>query len=182
MKHKLLSVLSAILIALTSYSQGNGGIAVENGSVKLEWVSTSTAGGIIVKVTNKQICLANIRIDWGAGRRTEAIAALASDTFWLPVPSNCLVTAKPMTNCHSQGDMGRVELNICTILPIKFKKVSAIRLNPRSVRVIFQSEEDSDLKYYNILISDDGKTYRTVQVVFPNGIKGNKVYTTIVNY
>lgn len=62
-----------------------------------------------------------------------------------------------------------------TQLPIRFKSISAKVVQKGVVDLTFEVEEASGVSHYNIQVSDDGKTYKTVMVVFPDN--GKTEYT-----
>lgn len=183
MKRFLIGLL--MLLPVLGFSQGNGGITNENTSTKIEWVGQNS-GKYIVRVTNKQNCAADMRVQWGGNGsfRVKNIAANSSDTFWVSPNSspNCFLGAKPETACSNSMEMGTVELNVCQALPVTFTSIVGQRVGPRSVKLIFTAEEDSQTKQYNIQYSLNGKTFETIKVLFPNGVVGGKQYSTIVNY
>ncbi len=74
------------------------------------------------------------------------------------------------------------EIDVCQILPVKFTGISGQRVGPRSIKLIFSAEEDGNIDHYNIQYSLDGKTFNTVNILFPNGVVGGKQYSVIVNY
>jgi len=182
---KTLIALVMMLPAL-SYAQGNGGISNENASTKIEWVSHSQNGQYVVRVTNKQNCTAEMRVQWGGTNqfRAKTMSSGASDTFHITPPPTprCFLGAKPNTSCTNTTEMGTVEINVCNTLPVKFSSITGQRVGPRSVKLVFVAEEDANTSYYNIQYSLNGKTFTTIKVLFPNGVEGNKTYSVIVNY
>lgn len=174
-----------MLLPVLGFAQGNGGITNENASTKIEWIGI-TNGNYVVKVTNKQSCAVDMNVQWGGTSRfrTKNIAAGSSDTFWIdpPPPARCFLGAKPQTICTGHDDRGTVELNTCAILPVHFTNISGQRVGPHSIKLIFSAEEDGNTDHYNIQYSLDGKTFKTVNVLFPDGVVGGKQYSVIVNY
>lgn len=78
-------------------------------------------------------------------------------------------------------DQGWVETIInMTTTPIRFTNFSAQRVSTDSVKVTFESEEDNTIQHYIVKISFDGKTYREVAIVLPNGVVGGKTYFVTV--
>jgi len=181
MKKTLIGLV--MMIPMLGLSQNNG-ISNENTSTKMEWIGISN-GNYVIKVTNKQNCEVPIKIQWENSTffRQKDIGANSFDTFWInQMPTGCRLKAKPLDRCTSGGDLGWVELDICYILPVKFTSITGQRVGPRSVKLIFRAEEDSNIDHYNIQYSLDGKTFKTVNVLFPNGVVGGKQYSVIVNY
>jgi hypothetical protein len=181
MKKTLITL--AMILPTLGFSQ-NGGITNESVSTKIEWLGI-TNGQYIVRVTNKQNCEVPIKIQWDNSpqSRQKDIGANLSDTFQInQMPTGCKLKAKPLSRCTSGGDMGWVEIDVCQILPVKFTNITGQRVGPRSVKLIFSAEEDGNTDHYNIQYSLDGKTFKTVNVLFPNGVVGGKQYSVIVNY
>ena len=173
----------AILMPMLGFGQGNGGISSENTTTKIEWIGHSPTGQYIVKVTNKQSCEVNMRVQWGGTNqfRQKQIGPNNSDTFHieaLPIP-RCFLGAKPETSCLGQTDLGTVELNVCIILPVKFKRVACTRLCLRSIKLEFEVEESSNIRQYNIQVSlNNGISYRTISILIP---EGKTYYETTIN-
>lgn len=175
----------ALMLPMLGFAQGNGGISNENTSTKIEWVGIIN-GSYVVKVTNKQSCQVDMRVQWNGSTQSNSkqISPISSDTFWMPSnpASGGFLRAKPEIVCDSRGDIGVVELNINRILPVKFTSITGQRVGAHSVKLIFTAEEDSNTDHYNIQYSLDGKIFKTVNVIFPNGVVGGKQYSVIVNY
>ena len=58
-----------MLLPVLGFAQGNGGITNENASAKIEWVGMAPNGDYIVRVYNKQICTADMTVQWGGTSR-----------------------------------------------------------------------------------------------------------------
>ncbi len=174
-----------MMLPALSYAQGNGGISNENASTKIEWVGQSN-NKYVVRVTNKQSCTAEMRVQWGGMSqfRAKTMSSGASDTFHITPPPTprCFLGAKPNTSCANTTEMGTVELNVCNALPVKFTNIIGQRVGLRSVKLIFSAEEDGNTDHYNIQYSLDGKTFKTVDILFPDGVVGGKQYSIIVKY
>lgn len=165
----------ALMMGLNSFSQ-NGGLLNENNSLKIEYVGITPSGNPIIKATNKQPCTSNIRVLHGPDVRFKMIEVLASDTFVLPI-GTCNVTAKNTTNC-GVTDLGQVETNICTVLPLKFEGMSVRKINSSTVQVIFRIVELADHKLY-VQLSKDGVHFQRVGIEVPASAKVGDTY--IVN-
>ena len=64
-----------------------------------------------------------------------------------------------------------------------FKSVTAKRTGLREIMVEFISAEDMQLKEYQIQVSLNGKDFKNVKVVFPDGnIIGERKYSVKVAY
>jgi len=175
-----------MMTPILGFAQGNGGISSENSSTKFEWIGISPNNQYIVKVTNKQSCTAEMRVQWGGTSqfRTKIMGSGLSDTFHITPPPTprCFLGAKPNTSCSRSSDMGTVEINVCNILPVKFSSITGQRVGPHSVKLVFVIEEISNVKQFNIQYSLDGKTFKTVNVISPDGVTIGKPYSVIVNY
>lgn len=72
--------------------------------------------------------------------------------------------------------------NVCISLPITFSSISAIRLNDSQVEVDFTVATVSGVNTVNVQISfDNGNTYETRAIIFPDGTLPNKSYRVIFN-
>lgn len=154
----------------------NGGQASENPSLKIEFAGVTPSGNPIIKATNKQDCLAQIRMLQGQDVRFKGIPAMSSDTFVLPL-SSCHVTAKTTTNC-GVADFGQVELNICSILPLRFEGLTTRYMGNGVIEVRFKIVDLEDRKLF-IQLSKDGIHYRRVGIEVPASAKVGESY--IVN-
>jgi len=186
MKKNLFSLL-VMMAPMLGFTQGNGGITNENASTKIEWIGHSLNGQYIVKVTNKQNCSVPMRVQWGGTNRfrEKIMSSGASDTFHITTPPTpiCFLGAKPASFCNNPMEMGTVELNICQVLPVKFSSIVGYRLDSRNIKVVFTVEDESNVKYYNIMLSFNGRSFKTVNVKFPEeGLKANKQYSILVTY
>lgn len=171
---KIILTFCVILFTVSCQGQQNGGQSAESSALKVELSGISSNYQAIIKVTNKQNCSAGVRFDHNSTTRTKSILPLSSDTFMINLPE-CLVKVKPLTNCGGI-DMGWVELDVCGALPVKLMNVQATRIDAQTVQLYFESEEDNNIREYQVKLSTDGKTYQTVKVLFPNGIQGKKRY------
>lgn len=173
----------AMILPSLGFAQ-NGGVSNESVSTKIEWLGVVN-GHYIVRITNKQNCEVPVKVQWenSSQFRQKSIGPISSDTFWVnQMPTSCKLKAKPLSRCTSGGDLGWVEIDICQILPVKFTSITGQRVGPRSVKLIFTAEEDGNTDHYNIQYSLDGKTFKIVNVLFPDGVVGGKQYSVIVNY
>jgi len=174
-----------MMIPMLGFAQGNGGITNENSSTKIEWLN-QVGNQYVVRVTNKQSCPANMRVQWGGSAqfRQKLISSNSSDTFWINPNSNpqCFLGAKPVERCTSVADMGTVELNVCQVLPLKFTVFYVTRLDTYRVKVVFVVEDDTDIKEYRIKVSNDGRNFNTIRLLFPDGLTGSKQYSAIINF
>ena len=164
MKHLNLVLALLLAISITTMAQ-NGGQFPENGSVKLEY-----AGGGKIKVHNKQIGEAVIKVDDGI---TNVDLIVPASSFVLFTISNGLTTnftvkAKTTTNWGGT-DFGMVELFIAN-LPLKFVSFSTTRISDTEFWVNFEIAEATNVKQFNIKASPDGKVYKTITILFPDEI------------
>lgn len=176
---KILSFFAALLFTISSFSQ-NGGQANQNSVLEIQYIAFAN-GNHIFRVYNKQNCPVSAIGKVGNNPDTSfIIPPLSWDTLYVPgtISSYVKVKAKSTNFCNNMPDMGWVETDTRQLifLPIKFKSINAVRIDKSTIRVVFESEEDNTILYYNITISFDGKTFKTYKVIFPNGIQGSKKY------
>lgn len=170
MKHLILSLLGTILI-MTSMAQ-NGGQYPENNSVKLEWIGTS------VKVTHKQGCDGQVRLNYATSNVDVAIPANSSIIFMPPV-GTATIKAKALTNCGST-DFGWVELSL-TAMPVKFASFDFTPVGNKEVSVTFETAETSNIGRYYILISRDGINYQRIDSIPADKVIVNRKYSIRIN-
>jgi hypothetical protein len=153
----------------------------ENSTLKIEQLGYGN-GTAFIKVTNKQNCSSNITISYTNKSRSKTINGLGSDTFQIAIAGGKKVEASSKTECGA-GCYSSVSLHICTLLPIKFISFTATRTGSNQLTINFVSAEDYSIKSYNVNVSlDNGITWKTVKVLFPDGVVGDKQYSSIVNY
>lgn len=180
---KLLFVVLFSLFSLLSFSQ-NGGQSNENNVLKIEYIGYSN-GNHIFNVINKVNCELVIKVDKNGIFADHTLSALQSTFINVPTTgSSQIVTFKAKRQsgalCKQNPDNGWAELQSNYILPIKFGPISVTKINPGLIKLTFESEEDNTIRHYNIMISEDGKTYRKAHILFPNGITGNKKYSVLI--
>lgn len=165
MKHLIFTLLMGL--SLISNAQ-NGGQYSENGSVKLEYV-----GGGKVRLYNKQACDAVIRLNDSQTETQLPVSANSSTLYTLPPGTTMLVKAKTTTNCGGT-DFGWVELNVVT--PLKFISKSVKYLSETDELLITLVISDAyNVNRIELEISvDEGHTYRSMGIVFPQFIIPNK--------
>lgn len=167
------TLLFSFILSLTLSAQ-NGGQMNENNSTKIEHIGYDN-NQIIVRVTNKQSCAADMRITYGSESRVKLIQGLQSDTFKIVSPANSKVRAKTETNCGS-ADFGQVEITVNSTLPVKFEYFKVTKLEGRQIQIEFKASDAVGEDRFNIQVSEDGKTFRTVAVVLPYPIQENQLY------
>jgi hypothetical protein len=155
----------------------NGGQSAESSSLRLERVGTTSDNKVIVKITNKQSCTADIKLKHNGQFRTKTVTALGWDTVQVTVP-DFEIEAKPLTNCGNHMDMGWVELELCQALPVKFEWITATTLDKHTVRLQFKLEEVDGTELY-VQLSTDGRLFKRVRIVTPD-MKVNQIYTVII--
>ena len=158
-------------------------LIAENNIIKVESLGWSSPY-YMIKVTNKGNCSTTIRINYVAGTKDTTLSANAVATIRL---SNVLPTATYIRVKRTSGggcvvncSENYVYVGIATSLPIKFKSFNAQRISADSVKITFESEEDNTIEYYVARISFDGKTWKEVAIVMPDGIVGSKTYSVTV--
>lgn len=170
MKHLILSLLGTILI-MGSMAQ-NGGQSPENNSVKLEWAGTS------VKVTNKETCESVMRISYAQSNVDVTIPGNSSIIF-MPPAAIATIKAKNTTNCGAT-DFGWVELSLSS-MPVKFVSYDFESIGNKKVLVTFKTDETSNIKQYNVLISTDGINYKCIDSISADKVTPNRSYSTVIN-
>jgi hypothetical protein len=65
----------------------------------------------------------------------------------------------------------------CSSLPIKFEYLKVRRVDTNTILVVFKANESEGENQFNIQVSTDGRTFKTIAIVFPDPIITNKVYT-----
>lgn len=175
MKRNFLTLLLLLVVSLSKAQ--NGGIVNENASLKLEYVSTIN-GIVTVRVTNKDTCDANVRVQWGNVSRTKIINGLQSDTFQFLQQTMRFIRANSITPCRSY--QGSVELDYMVALPVTFEYINVRQVSDRIVNVQFKVAEADGTDRFNIQVSKDGKNFRTIQVVLPDAIQTNRIYNVNV--
>lgn len=184
MKTILITFL-CILLSIVGLSQ-NGGQVSENNVLKITYIGWSN-GEHIVRLQNKVNCELTATYNFDGVTADIVIPALSTVTLTKTAAAGTILNAKAKrrngANCISQPDNGWVEINtVGGILPVKFKSIKGKRIDNNTIEVTFEAEEDSDLKYYVIKVSNDGINYRSVGVVFPDGIISSKTYTTTIKF
>jgi len=162
------------LLTINLTQAQNGGISNENASLKLEYAGMAN-GMIVVKVTNKDTCETNARVQWAQNYRNKNIPALSSDTFHLQTMNNCFIMASSTSLCRNHNT-GRVEINYCQILPITFEYLYVRQISDRIVNIKFKVSEADGTDRFNIQVSKDGKNFKTISVILPDVIETNKIY------
>jgi hypothetical protein len=182
---KTLSLFSMLVLSSLLGICQNGGLASENSLVKMEFIGYSN-GANIIKITNKQTCDVTVEYKVGHSGPTKEVSISGSGNWYLNVPAainqEVVVKSRAKTFCGTNTDAGWTELTVVgnPVLPIVFGPITAMKVSPNLIKLTFEAEEDFDLKYYNILVSPDGKTWKKAQVLFPNGITGRKKYSILV--
>lgn len=183
-KMKQLLILTLTLVTtLTSFSQ-NGGQANENNILKITYTGWYS-GSHHVTLQNKLNCSvkANYNFD-----------GVVKDTLMLPLSTVLLTKSALATSvldakakrisgadCVSTPDNGWVEVKtILSSLPIKFKSIGVSRIDSKTIRLTFEAEEDNTISHYNVRLSNDGKSFKTITVIFPDGVEGSKIYSAII--
>lgn len=69
----------------------------------------------------------------------------------------------------------------CGALPVKWAEFLVTSIDADNVSVTFTTYETEGVKQFNIQVSTDGKTFKTVAIVFPNGYQPNSKYKAIIN-
>ena len=175
---KQLITSCALTVLSTGLFAQNGGMSNENAAMKIEYVSQDSTA-TIVKVTNKDTCTSNMMVQWQQYYRTKNIAGLSSDTFHLNTQTTCFIRATSMSPCRTTY-LGQVELNYCQVLPIKFEYLRVKQIDRNTALVEFKDLSTDGEDRFNIQMSKDARSFKTVEVVLPDAIETNKIYKVIV--
>jgi hypothetical protein len=186
---KVMLMALICLCSVFGYSQ-NGGQANENNVLKVEYVGYSNNNHIF-KVINKIDCQLGVKIDKNGITSSQIMTNLQETIILIPGPQTPQITIKAKresgANCKQNPDNGWVELQSNIALPIKFGGIVATKVSPNLIKLTFDVEEDHTLKSYGIMVSPDGKNFKRVTVLFPNGIvpygsTSHKKYSVLVKF
>lgn len=172
---KTIILFLCLLFSTTfSFSQ-NGGQHNENSVVRIDYLG-QTSTGYLFRITNKQNC--EVQIEYTHNNIINPINISGRGMFEFIVPNNSRnVKARTKSFCPNVApDRGWVESEVLFTVPIKFKTFKGRKLDNNTLELDFEVEEDSDLDYYIIKVSYDGKSYKNVMLVFPENIQSNKRY------
>ena len=148
----------------------------ENENLKIEVVGYVTNSRPIIKVTNKQGCLSNVKVHYDNIELVKMIRGHQSDTFLITTPSNCKVTAKTDTVCNCGSSNGYVETMACSVTPVIFEYVKVSRIESNYYNIEFKISETDGSDHFNIQVSTDGKNFKTINVVTKDSTKINQIY------
>lgn len=177
------------LCSIFGYSQ-NGGQANENNILKIEYVGYSN-GNHIFKIINKVDCQLGVKIDKNGVTSSQMMTNLQETIILVTAPQipqiNIKVKRETGAFCKQNPDAGWVELQSSVALPIKFGNITATKVGSNLIKLTFDVEEDHTLKSYGIMVSPDGKNFKRVTVLFPNGITpygstSHKKYSILVKF
>ncbi len=155
----------------------NNGQSSESSSLRIELNGTTLDYRAIIKITNKQTCASDVKIEHNNTSITKNIPALESDTIQITLPE-CNIKVKPLTNCNVNADMGWVELDVCQALPIRFEWVKNKVIDKHTIQIQFKLEETDGTELY-IQTSTDGVHFKRVLLVTKD-MKVNQIYTVII--
>lgn len=188
MKKFVIGIFIMLLTTVSNfaYSQ-NGGQSSQNNVIRLVYLGWSN-GFHSIRVINKLNCSTDIRFNGNGAISLFTLAALDSTIRFVPGIQGMPIEVKAKRvgggNCAAQIDNGWVELEIENgyTVPIRFKSFSGKRIDSQKIQLFFEVEEDASIYHYSVKVSFDGKIFQEVQLVFPNGIQGNKKYSvTLTN-
>lgn len=164
----------------------NGGQNTENNVLKITYVGWSDGQHVVI-LQNKVNCSIVATYNFDGTTTDVTIPALGSVTLTKNAVQGSILTAKAKrrsgANCIATPDNGWVEIaTVGGVLPVKFKSIKGKRIDNSTIEVTFEAEEDSDLNYYTIKVSSDGLYYKSVGVIFPEGVVATKTYTITVKF
>jgi len=187
MKTVLLSLL--LMCSVFCYSQ-NGGQGSENNVLRIEYVGYSNDNHIF-KIINKVNCDLGIKIDKNGVVSSQTMIGLQETVIVITAPQTPQISVKAKresgANCRQNPDNGWVELQSSIALPIKFGGITATKISPNLIKLTFDVEEDHTLKSYGIMVSPDGKNFKRVHILFPNGVvpygsTSHKKYSILIKF
>lgn len=178
MKKLIYAIL--LLLPFTIYGQ-NGGQLNENSVIKIDYIGYSN-GEHHFKVTNKQSCSVNTQYTVvGSSQITDTVVG-GNGCYYIHIPSQLseIKTTKARSRqfCpNTSPDQGWVEEdNILNSLPIKFEYINVRKIDSKTIEVEFLASDTDGEDRFNIQVSTDARTFKTVAIVFPEPIVVNKVY------
>lgn len=181
---QLLTAFLCSLLSIVGLSQ-NGGQNSENNVLKITYIGWSN-GEHKVNLQNKLNCEVTATYNFDGVTANITLPALSTVTLTKEAPQSSVLNAKAKRRsgaaCISSPDNGWVEIFTLLSLPVKFKSVKGKRIDSNTIEVTFEAEEDSDLNYYVIKVSNDGIHYRSVGVIFPEGVVASKTYSIKVKF
>ncbi len=187
MKTVLLSLM--LMCSVFCYSQ-NGGQFNENNVLKVDYVGYSNSNHIF-KIINKVDCVLGVKIDKNGTTSSQTMVGLQETLILVTAPQtpqiNIKVKRETGAACKQNPDNGWVELQSSVVLPIKFGGIIATKISPNLIKLTFDVEEDHTLKSYGIMVSPDGKNFKRVHILFPNGTipygyTSHKKYSVLVKF
>lgn len=151
----------------------NGGQYSENNAGKIEYRGNNT-----FTIVNKQNCQATFKVSYGTMDSTVIIAPKDSVTF-TPSVTGTKFKAKALSTCSN--DYGWIEYSL-TNLPVMWGKTSATynKNDSSKFTIVFNTVTESNVAYYTILASKDGKSWDNIGTVLPNN--DNKSHAYLFNY
>lgn len=173
---KKLSLLSLFVLALFSARSQNGGQNGENESVKVSLGPITSDWKQVIIVKNKQTCPAEIKFEHNDRTVVKSFSALGTDTFLINLP-NCTLRVKPLDNCGG-ANMGWLEYNVCTALPIKFEYLRVTKVSTNEFEIEFKVQNSHGDDRFNVQVSSDGLHYKTVTVILAKPVQPNQIYKT----
>jgi hypothetical protein len=187
MKTVLLSLM--LMCSVFCYSQ-NGGQFNENNVLKIDYVGYSN-GNHVFKIINKVSCDLGVKIDKMGATSSQLMTPLQETVVLVTAPQSPQITLKAKresgANCRQNPDNGWVELQSSIVLPITFGGITATKISPNLIKLTFDVEEDHTIKNYGIMLSPDGKNFKRIQILFPNGIvpygsTSHKKYSVLIKF
>jgi len=183
MKKFVVTLLLCCALFFSVFSQ-NGGIVSENSVIKINFLSyNQLTGNFSFIVTNKQSCQVNAQYRTLRDNELVNITIPANGTYNINIPDlptqDVSVRVRAMSFCPSSvPDQGWVEHDnqASPVLPIIFNYIKVKKVDSRTVEVEFSVSSTDGEDKFNIQVSRDSRTFKTVAVVFSGPIVVNKVY------
>jgi len=173
---KKLLFIVFILSSFVSLAQNKGKVN-ENNTARIDYLGWQS-NLYNVSLTNKETCSINFKVSWLQKDTVINVQPFQTRQIQLPGPAKPyeVIKAKPESSECNGIDNGWVEIETPASLPVKFGDFSVIQIDPETLLVKFTTYETEGVKQFNIQVSLDGKNYKTVAIIFPDGYNSNTSY------
>lgn len=98
------------------------------------------------------------------------------DQFTVNFAGSGTVQCVKVKNESNMTDLATAYWPAQTTLPVKFISFSVAHLYGDEYEVTFQVAEVSDIKDFAVTLSDDGRTFKTAMIIFPDTLNPNRIY------
>lgn len=121
-----------------------------------------TVNGVYqLHIVNGQGCTTTIQVDNGT---VVNVVVTSQDQIYL-IPNSPIVVHHVIASICGNPFSLTTGTNVCGSLPMKIVNPNAITIKGDSIKVIFTSLDETNVKYYKMSVSlDDGNTWREVWI------------------